>query len=74
VRIADDLVGPPARWDARAALGRAAYEVAADDEAANAYTEARELVETFSATLAPERGATLARSPIVSEIRSLVKA
>jgi class 3 adenylate cyclase/tetratricopeptide (TPR) repeat protein len=73
VRIADDLVGPPARWDARAALGRAAYEVGADDEAAKAYTQARELVDTFSATLAPGSAATLARSPIVSEIRSLVK-
>jgi class 3 adenylate cyclase/tetratricopeptide (TPR) repeat protein len=74
VRIADDLVGPPARWDARAALGRVAYELGEDDEAAASYAEARELVDTFSATLAPERAATLARSPVVSEIRSLVKA
>jgi tetratricopeptide (TPR) repeat protein len=72
VRIADDLIGPPGRWHARAILGRVAYDVGADDEAAKAYAEARELVDTFSATLAPGRAATLARSPLVNEIRSLV--
>jgi class 3 adenylate cyclase/tetratricopeptide (TPR) repeat protein len=74
VRIADALVGPPARWHARAVLGRVAYGIGADDEAARAYAEARELVDAFSATLAPERAAKLARSPIVNEIRSLVRA
>jgi class 3 adenylate cyclase/tetratricopeptide (TPR) repeat protein len=74
VRLADDLIGPPARWDARAALGRVAYDIGEDDEAATAYEEAAELVEGFSATLAPQRAATLAKSPVVSEIRSLVKA
>jgi class 3 adenylate cyclase/tetratricopeptide (TPR) repeat protein len=74
VRIADDLVGPPGRWHARAALGRVAYEVGEDDEAATAYEEAAELVENFSATLAPQRAAMLAKSAIVSEVRSLVKA
>jgi tetratricopeptide (TPR) repeat protein len=74
VRLADELIGPPARWDARAGLGRVAYELGEDDEAAAAYAEARELVDTFSATLAPERAATLAKSPVVDEIRSLVKA
>jgi tetratricopeptide (TPR) repeat protein len=74
VRIADDLVGPPARWDARAALGRVAYELGEDDEAGTAYDEAAELLESFSATLAPQRAAKLARSPVVNEIRSLVKA
>jgi tetratricopeptide (TPR) repeat protein len=70
VAIADRLVSPPARWHARAALGRAAYELGEDDEAASAYSEAAELVEAFSATLAPERAATLAKSPLVNEIRS----
>lgn len=74
VRIADDLIGPPARWHARAALGRVAQALGEDDEAATAYAEARELVDTFSATLAPERAAKLATSPVVSEIRSLVRA
>jgi tetratricopeptide (TPR) repeat protein len=70
VTIADEIVSPPARWHARAALGRIAYEFGEDDEAASAYREAAELVEAFSAALAPERAATLARSPLVSEIRS----
>jgi class 3 adenylate cyclase/tetratricopeptide (TPR) repeat protein len=70
VTIADEIVSPPARWHARAALGRIAYELGEDDEAASAYSEAAELVEAFNATLAPERAATLARSPLVNEIRS----
>jgi class 3 adenylate cyclase/tetratricopeptide (TPR) repeat protein len=74
IGIADDLVGAPARWGARAALGRVAYALGEDDAAAAAYTEARELLDAFSATLAPERAATLARAPVVSEIRSLVTA
>ena len=74
VAIADDLVGPPGRWHARVALGRVAYELGDDDEASAAYAAARELVDAFSATLAPERAATLARSPVVGEIRSLIEA
>jgi tetratricopeptide (TPR) repeat protein len=74
VGIADALVGQPARWNARAALGRVAYELGADDEASRAYDGARRLLDEFTATLAPERAATLARSPIVAEIRSLVTA
>jgi len=70
VTIADKVVSPPARWHARAALGRIAYELGEDDEAASAYSEAAELVEAFSASLAPERAATLAKSPLVNEIRS----
>jgi class 3 adenylate cyclase/tetratricopeptide (TPR) repeat protein len=70
VTIADEIVSPPARWHARAALGRTAYELGEDDEAAIAYREAAELVDAFSATLAPERAATLARSPLVDEISS----
>jgi class 3 adenylate cyclase/tetratricopeptide (TPR) repeat protein len=70
VTIADKIVSPPARWHARAALGRIAYELGEDDEAASAYSEATELVEAFSASLAPERAATLAKSPLVNEIRS----
>jgi len=70
VRIADELIGPPARWDARAALGRTAYAVGRDDDAAVAYGEAKEIVDAFTATLAPERQATLEHSPVVQEIRS----
>src|SRR4051794_5378149 len=70
VEIADGLIGPPARWDARASLGRVAYKLGRDDEAATAYGEAKALLESFSATLAPPRQATLATAPTVQEIRS----
>lgn len=70
VEIADRIVSPYARWNARAALGRVAYSVGRDDEAATAYSEAKEIVDAFGATLAPERAATLATSPVVQEIRS----
>jgi class 3 adenylate cyclase/tetratricopeptide (TPR) repeat protein len=70
VEIADRIVSPYARWNARAALGRAAYAVGRDDDAATAYGEAREIVDAFGAALAPERQETLARSPVVQEIRS----
>jgi tetratricopeptide (TPR) repeat protein len=73
VGIADELVGQPLRWSMRAALGRVAHGLGADDEAADAYEEARRLLDDFTATLAPERAATLARSPVVEEIRSLVR-
>jgi class 3 adenylate cyclase len=70
VQITDELIGPPARWDARAALGRVAYAVGKDDAAATAYGEARKLLDDFTGTLAPERQATLATSPVAQEIRS----
>jgi tetratricopeptide (TPR) repeat protein len=70
VAAADRIVSPPARWHARAALGRTAYALGGDDEAAVAYTEAAEIVETFSSALAPPRAATLAESPLVIEIRT----
>jgi class 3 adenylate cyclase/tetratricopeptide (TPR) repeat protein len=64
--IADDLVGPPARWQARAALGKAAYDFGDDETAEAAFTEAADLVEGFVATLAPERAAAvLGAEPVV---------
>jgi class 3 adenylate cyclase/tetratricopeptide (TPR) repeat protein len=71
VVIADELVGPPARWRTRGALGKVAYALGEDERAAAAYGEAGELVETFAATLAPERAKTLVTAPDVSEILSL---
>jgi hypothetical protein len=47
-----------------------AQAVGEDDLAGAAYAEARKLVDDFAATLAPERAATLALSPVVQEIRS----
>jgi class 3 adenylate cyclase/tetratricopeptide (TPR) repeat protein len=70
VRIADRIVSPYARWNARAALGRTAYALGRDDEAAAVYGEARSIVDAFGTTLAPERAATLTTSPIVQEIQS----
>jgi class 3 adenylate cyclase/tetratricopeptide (TPR) repeat protein len=70
VQLADGIVSPYARWNARAALGRTAYALGRDDDAATAYAEALEIVDAFSAALAPQRAATLAKSPVVQEIRS----
>jgi class 3 adenylate cyclase/tetratricopeptide (TPR) repeat protein len=71
VAIADALVGPPARWQARAALGEVAYLQGADDVAEAAYGEAADLVEQFAATLTPQRSATLRAAPEVAEILSV---
>jgi class 3 adenylate cyclase/tetratricopeptide (TPR) repeat protein len=70
-RIADDLIGPPARWQARAALGESAYALGQDDVAATAYGEAAELVTSFVATLTPERRERLLAAPPVAEILSV---
>ena len=71
VAIADDLVGSPARWRARAALGEASYSLGDDDRAAAAYEEAANLVESFAVTLTPEREETLLAAAPVAEILSL---
>jgi class 3 adenylate cyclase/tetratricopeptide (TPR) repeat protein len=68
VRIADELIGQPARFKARAALARAAYALGDDDSAATANAEARALVEEFVATLAPERADLVRASPVVQEL------
>jgi class 3 adenylate cyclase/tetratricopeptide (TPR) repeat protein len=70
VRIADGLIGPPARFNARAALARVAYALGDDDRAATANAEARELVDGFVATLAAERADLVRSSPIVRELFS----
>jgi class 3 adenylate cyclase/tetratricopeptide (TPR) repeat protein len=72
VPIADDLVGPPARWQARAALGEAAYALGDDATADEAFAGAVELVESFAATLAPDRAAKLLASGPVSELLARV--
>jgi tetratricopeptide (TPR) repeat protein len=70
VAITDELIGSPARWHARAALGEVAFTFGRDDTAADAYREAADLVETFVATLAPQRATTVRSSPTVTEIMS----
>jgi tetratricopeptide (TPR) repeat protein len=68
VEIADDLVGAPARWSSRSALGEVAYAIGEDDTAASAYSEAADLVEAFVPTLAPERAASVLAAAPVTEI------
>jgi tetratricopeptide (TPR) repeat protein len=71
VAVADELIGPPARWQARAALGRVSQAFGDDEAAAAGYDEAGHLIETFAATLAPTRAARLLAAPDVEEILSL---
>jgi tetratricopeptide (TPR) repeat protein len=71
VELADELIGPPARWQARASLGRVATHFGDDNSAARAYEEAADLVEAFLGTLAPERQAKLLTAPNVEEIALL---
>ena len=70
VKLADELVGPPARWDARAALGRVGVLARRRRPRWSAYGEAGRLVDAFAADLAPERAAQLARAPVIEEIRA----
>jgi class 3 adenylate cyclase/tetratricopeptide (TPR) repeat protein len=68
VRIADELVGQPARYRARAVLARSAYALGDDDRAATANAEARVLVVDFVATLAPQRADLVRDSSVVREL------
>jgi class 3 adenylate cyclase/tetratricopeptide (TPR) repeat protein len=65
VTIADELTGPPGRWNARAALGEVAYALGRDDVAEKAFIEAANLIESFAQTLKPERAARLLAAPAV---------
>jgi class 3 adenylate cyclase/tetratricopeptide (TPR) repeat protein len=71
VEIADALVGPPARWHARAALGEVSYALGDDETAAAAYDEAASLVESFAGAVAPERKARLLAAAPIDEILRL---
>jgi class 3 adenylate cyclase/tetratricopeptide (TPR) repeat protein len=68
VRLADELIGPPGRYAARAALARTAYELGDDERAATATAEAQALVDDFTATLAPQRAELVRASPVVREL------
>ena len=70
VVIVDDLVGAPARWEARAALGEVAYSLGQDDVAATAVNDAADLIQGFLPTLAPGRASTLRTSTIVEQTLS----
>ncbi|MEP7225517.1 MAG: AAA family ATPase, partial [Actinomycetota bacterium] len=71
VAIADELVGPPARWQARTALGHASCALGDDDGAALAFRDAGELVGEFARTLTPERATKLLNAPAIAEILTL---
>jgi tetratricopeptide (TPR) repeat protein len=70
VPITDALIGPPARWQARAALGGAAHSFGDDDLAAVSFEEAARLIEAFAVTLAPERSSRLLAAPQIEQILS----
>jgi class 3 adenylate cyclase/tetratricopeptide (TPR) repeat protein len=70
VPITDALVGPPARWHARATLGRMAHALGDDNLAAVSFDDAARLIEQFAVTLTPERSRRLLAAPQIEEILS----
>jgi class 3 adenylate cyclase/tetratricopeptide (TPR) repeat protein len=68
VAIADELVGPPARWAAHAAMARAAYGLGDDETAGRAFADAESLIRTFAETLTPARATMLLEAAPVAEI------
>jgi len=68
IAIADDLIGAPGRWRARAALGWVAYSLGDDEAASSAYETAAELIASFAGTLTPERAKRLVAAPEVAEV------
>ena len=49
-------------------LGRVAYELGDDDQAAEAFAETRQLIETFATGLSPERAAAFLATATVREL------
>jgi len=68
VEIADELVGAPARWQTRSALGEVAYGLGDDDAAATAHAAAAELVDGVARSLSPDRAARFLAAPAVQEM------
>ena len=68
VPIADALIGPPARWSARAALGQEAYALGDDETSETAWNEAASLVRDFAATLSSERRSRFLATPQVASL------
>ena len=71
VPIADALIGPPARWRARAALGQAAYALGDDATSESAWNEASSLIHEFAATLSTERRGRFMSAP---QVESMLRA
>ena len=57
-----------ARWQARAALGRAAYALGEDEAAERAWTETASLVQDFATTLSDARRDRFLRAPQVEAL------
>jgi tetratricopeptide (TPR) repeat protein len=68
VAVADELIGPPGRIDARAALGRASYRLGEDDLAERSYREAADLIEAFTSGLAPEHAERFRAAPAIADV------
>jgi tetratricopeptide (TPR) repeat protein len=70
VALADELVNPPARWQALAALARTLYTFGEDEGAEAAFNTAGELIRSFAETLAPPRAQHLLDAGPIREILS----
>ncbi len=68
VELADALVNPVGRWQARASLAAGLAEARDEERAARALGDARGLLTTFGETLSPGRAATLLTSPAAREL------
>ncbi len=68
VELADTLVNPVGRWQARAALAAALAEMRDQEGAAGALSDAQGILTAFAATLVPGRAATLLASPATREL------
>jgi class 3 adenylate cyclase/tetratricopeptide (TPR) repeat protein len=71
VAMADELIGPSGRWQARAALGEVASTLGEDDTATDAYAQSATLIESFAATLASERAARFLAAQPVTDVLSV---
>jgi tetratricopeptide (TPR) repeat protein len=66
--ISDALGSPPARWQARVALGHTLYAMGDDDGAAEAFRKAGDIVREVAAGLAPERATRFLDAEPVREL------
>ena len=68
IELADTLVNPVGRWQARASLAAAFADMRDEAGEAAALGEARGILTAFAETLAPARAATLLASPAAREL------
>ena len=70
IAIADELVNPPGRWQAQAALGEAAYRLGEDEVAGAAYEAAALLVDEFAHSLSPSARRGFLSAPAIADTLS----